>query len=168
MGFGLFPFSFAENIMIIDAHATDTVPSHEVRQRANEALANAGEPMSEVTYDALRKRLAEAEEELSIWRSVFPDIAPERVLPDRRLLLDRIAELEASVVPLDTPDGHKLKVDADIPHLPTQLTYDCRNAISGHGPFAYTWEDKPHRLVYDLCREIERIAAIAALEGGKE
>lgn len=52
--------------MIIDAHATDTVPSHEVRQRALEALANAGEPMSEVTYDALRKRLADAEEELSM------------------------------------------------------------------------------------------------------
>ena len=50
--------------MIIDAHATDTVPSHEVRQRANEALANAGEPMSEVTYDALRKRIAELEEAL--------------------------------------------------------------------------------------------------------
>lgn len=86
--------------MIIDAHATDTVPSHEVRQRALEALANAGEPMSEVTYDALRKRLAEAEEELSIWRSVFPDIAPERVLPDRRLLLNRIAQLEAALKPL--------------------------------------------------------------------
>lgn len=47
--------------MIIDAYATDTVPSHEVRRRANEALAAAGEPMSEVTYDALRKRIAELE-----------------------------------------------------------------------------------------------------------
>jgi len=47
--------------MIIDAYATDTVPSHEVRRRANEALANAGEPMSEVTYDALRKRIKELE-----------------------------------------------------------------------------------------------------------
>jgi hypothetical protein len=81
--------------MIIDAYATDTVPSHEVRRRANEALANAGEPMSEVTYDALRKRLAEAEEELSIWKSVFPDIAPERVMPDRSLLHAEIGKLRA-------------------------------------------------------------------------
>ena len=51
--------------MIIDAYATDTVPSHEVRRRANEALINAGEPMSEVTYDALRKRLAKLEAALS-------------------------------------------------------------------------------------------------------
>jgi hypothetical protein len=50
--------------MIIDAHATDTTPSHEVRQRAQEALANVGEPMSEITYDALRKRLATAEAEI--------------------------------------------------------------------------------------------------------
>jgi predicted nucleic acid-binding Zn-ribbon protein len=50
--------------MIIDAHATDTTPSHEVRQRANEALANAGEPMSEVTYDALRKRIEKLSEDL--------------------------------------------------------------------------------------------------------
>jgi len=49
--------------MIIDAYATDTTPSHEVRRRALEALANEGEPMSEVTYDALRKRLAAAEAE---------------------------------------------------------------------------------------------------------
>ena len=62
-------------------------------------------------------------------------------------------------VPLDTPEGNKLKMDAGIPHLPTQLTYDCRAAIGGNGPLAYTWQDKPHRLVYDLCREIERIAA---------
>ncbi len=52
--------------MIIDAYATDTVPSHEVRRRANEALINAGEPMSEVTYDALRKRLAKLEAALSL------------------------------------------------------------------------------------------------------
>jgi len=47
--------------MIIDAYATDTTPSHEVRRRALEALANEGEPMSEVTYDAFRKRVKELE-----------------------------------------------------------------------------------------------------------
>jgi hypothetical protein len=67
-------------------------------------------------------------------------------------------------VPLDTPDSHKLKADAGLPHLPTQLTYECRLAISGQGPLAYTWKDKPHRLVYTLCREIERIAALTPAE----
>ncbi len=57
--------------MIIDAHPTDTVPSHEVRQRAQEALANAGEPMSEVTYDALRKRLTDAEAEIKKLRGAL-------------------------------------------------------------------------------------------------
>jgi len=47
--------------MIIDAYATDTTPSHEVRRRALEALAFTGEPMSEVTYDALQKRIKEYE-----------------------------------------------------------------------------------------------------------
>ena len=61
--------------------------------------------------------------------------------------------------PLDTPEGYKMMMNSSIPHLPTQLTYDCRAAIGGNGPLAYTWQDKPHRLVYDLCREIERIAA---------
>jgi hypothetical protein len=113
--------------MIIDAHATDTVPSHEVRQRALEALANAGEPMPEVTYDALRKRLAEAEEELSIWRSVFPDIAPERVLPNRRLLLNRIAKLEAALRKLDD-----MIVDLDFGHLELYQVSDFINdALAG-------------------------------------
>jgi hypothetical protein len=50
---------------------------------------------------------------------------------------------------------------AGIPHLPTQLTFEARNAVSREGPRSYDWEDKPHRLVYDLCREIERINADA-------
>ena len=46
-----------------------------------------------------------------------------------------------------------------IPDLPTQLTFEARMAISGSGPRAYDWSDKPHRIVYDLCREIEKNAA---------
>ena len=88
MGFGLFPFSFAENIMIIDAHATDTVPSHEVRRRAQQALTNAGEPMSEVTYDALRKRITQLEAALHdvachIWRGDW-----HRLRSETRAILD--------------------------------------------------------------------------------
>jgi hypothetical protein len=41
-------------------------------------------------------------------------------------------------------------------------TRDYRNAPSNIGPLAFEWQDKPHRLVYDLCREIERQAATPA------
>ncbi|WWT39560.1 hypothetical protein [Microcystis phage Mae-JY02] len=41
-----------------------------------------------------------------------------------------------------------------------QLAKDCRDAVNGKGPKAYDWSDKPHRLIYDLCREIERLAAL--------
>lgn len=67
---------------------------------------------------------------------------------------------EVRVKPLITDAAIRLQKDAGIPHMPTQLTYDARMAIVGEGPLAYDWADKPHRIVYDLCREIERIAAI--------
>jgi hypothetical protein len=41
-------------------------------------------------------------------------------------------------------------------------TDDYRNAVSGEGePFSlgYEWSDKPHRLVYDLCGEVDKSAA---------
>lgn len=48
-------------------------------------------------------------------------------------------------------------------------TDDYRDALSGEGGFGslgYEWSDKPHRLVYDLCGEIDllrtRIAEIEA------
>jgi hypothetical protein len=53
----------------------------------------------------------------------------------------------------------KMKIATGIPHMPTDLTFDYRRAISGEGPHAADWDDKPHRLVYDLCREIERLSA---------
>ena len=65
--------------MIIDAYATDTTPSHEVRRRALEALANEGEPMSEVTYDALRKRVKELEAALKQARRDALEEAARRV-----------------------------------------------------------------------------------------
>lgn len=49
----------------------------------------------------------------------------------------------------------KLQLAAGIPHLPTDLTYECRIAIAGEGERGWEWQDKPHRLVYDLCRQVE-------------
>ena len=62
---------------------------------------------------------------------------------------------------MTTPDNKallQLQVDAGIPHTPTPLTYELRLAVSGEGPRAYDWSDKPHRLLYDACSEIERNA----------
>ena len=39
------------------------------------------------------------------------------------------------------------------------MVSDCRLAPSGEGSRAYDWADKPHRLVYDLCRAVEEGAA---------
>ena len=36
---------------------------------------------------------------------------------------------------------------------------DYRSALGGNGPIAAQWKDKPHRLVYDLCNEIDRLNA---------
>lgn len=44
---------------------------------------------------------------------------------------------------------------AGIPHLPTDLTYELRLAVSGDGPRAYDWSDKPHRLLWDACGALE-------------
>lgn len=35
-----------------------------------------------------------------------------------------------------------------------------RQAPSGIGPLAHEWSDKPHRLVYDLASEVERLQGI--------
>lgn len=53
-----------------------------------------------------------------------------------------------------------LRKASGIPYLPTQLTFEARLAIGGEGPRAYDWSDKPHRIAFDLCREIEKNAAI--------
>ena len=64
----------------------------------------------------------------------------------------------------------KLKRDAGLQHMPTPLTYDLRKGVSGHnaGEFlswGYQWKDKPHRLVFAACSEVERQAErIATLE----
>ena len=41
---------------------------------------------------------------------------------------------------------------------------DYLNAPSGIGPHAFTWSDKPHRLLYDLLAEIQRLNLIAEIQ----
>lgn len=41
----------------------------------------------------------------------------------------------------------------------TKLTRDYYMAPSGEGELAATWKDKPHRLVYDLVKLTEELAA---------
>lgn len=45
----------------------------------------------------------------------------------------------------------------DVPDQPPPLTpEDYRNAPSGHGgPLAHEWQDKPHRVLYDLVATVE-------------
>ena len=39
------------------------------------------------------------------------------------------------------------------------LARDYRVAPGGEGPLAAEWKDKPHRLIYDLCSEVDRLEA---------
>lgn len=50
---------------------------------------------------------------------------------------------------------HEMQQLAGLPFPPTEATYAFRQAVSGEGDRAFDWQDKPHRLVYDLCRIIE-------------
>jgi hypothetical protein len=64
------------------------------------------------------------------------------------------------VTPVSQEELLRLKNDCEIPDMPTQLTYHLRRAVSGEGDYADEWDNKPHRLIYDACREIERLTAI--------
>ena len=57
----------------------------------------------------------------------------------------------------------RLKNDCEIPDMPTKLTYHLHRAPSGGGDLVDEWNNKPHRLIYDACREIERLNALIEL-----
>ena len=65
-----------------------------------------------------------------------------------------------NLTPVSQDELVKLMNDCEIPDMPTQMTYHLRSAMWGEGDWAYQWKDKPHRLIYDACREIERLTAI--------
>lgn len=62
-----------------------------------------------------------------------------------------------NLTPVSEEELLRLKNSCEIPDMPTQMTYHLRLAPSGEGDYAYTWKDKPHRLIYDSSREIERL-----------
>jgi len=60
----------------------------------------------------------------------------------------------------DIAERQKLQADAGLTHLPTELTYELRMAVTGHRAdeflsWGYQWTDKPHRLVYEACGVVE-------------
>lgn len=62
----------------------------------------------------------------------------------------------------------RLQKDCGTYSPPTQLTYHARLAPGGKGDLAFTWSDKPHRIVFDLCDRIEVAAAyFDTTEGGE-
>lgn len=67
---------------------------------------------------------------------------------------------EWNLTPIPQEELLRLKNDCEIPNMPTKLTYHLRRAVYGEGDYQYDWKDKPHRLIYDACREIERLTAI--------
>ncbi|MFM7009060.1 MAG: hypothetical protein ACKO0Z_06955 [Betaproteobacteria bacterium] len=44
-------------------------------------------------------------------------------------------------------------------------TKHYRDALSGEGSLGYDWSDKPHRLVFDLCGEIEAMTKFLKKRG---
>jgi hypothetical protein len=69
----------------------------------------------------------------------------------------------AYLTPVSQEELLRLKNDCEIPDMPTKLTYHLRRAPSGGGDLADEWNNKPHRLIYDACREIERLNALIEL-----
>lgn len=97
-----------------------------------------------------------------------------RVWLEKQRMANRLAQQEARIRELEAEKASLLQgrdseriVSPGAPMRSREQinTNDYRNAPSGVGPLADTWRDKPHRLVYDLCAEVEHCRAhIAASE----
>jgi hypothetical protein len=61
--------------MILETHSTESVTAFELKQRILKTLSDMGEPMREVTYDAITKRLAALEAENGNLRNALREIA---------------------------------------------------------------------------------------------
>lgn len=71
----------------------------------------------------------------------------------RRVVLSRYLSTQ------EPADWEKV-IELVVGEKPNELHVDdYRNAPGGEGPLAGEWDDKPHRLIYDLCREVNRLRA---------
>jgi hypothetical protein len=86
--------------------------------------------------------------------------AAEAFADKTREIVRNIPTVEIKITPVSQEELERLKTNCNIPDMPTQMTYHLRLAPSGEGDYAYEWTDKPHRLVYDASREIERLTAL--------
>lgn len=64
-------------------------------------------------------------------------------------------------------DRAAFDIDCGLTYPSTPMTFALRRAVNGMGAddflsAGYQWTDKPHRLVYDACGEIERQAHVIA------
>jgi hypothetical protein len=74
-------------------------------------------------------------------------------------------------MPVTREELVELQADSGLKYPPTQLTYHYRRAVAGHEAekflsLGYQWEDKPHRLVFDLCSHIEQAEALSEHPAG--
>ena len=76
----------------IDAYEKEYAPPYCVEFDAMRAAITAA-----IEASGLVERIAELEADLGIWMSVFPDIAPENVLPDRSTLEAENARLREAL-----------------------------------------------------------------------
>jgi hypothetical protein len=138
------------------------------------------------TYVELRKEAArqfaardyrEAQIALNVATQFYRDLGPAERRQSREstkrptVIVTLLVEVESRQALADIMhagaehSGHTYRVVLFNEKLPyRRLPYtvdDYRNAPSDIGPLAAEWKDKPHRLVYDLCREVERLTAPA-------
>jgi len=69
---------------------------------------------SEPAASILEEEIKRLQEELDIWKSVFPDIAPESVQPDRSLLEKEIERLREALAAVKECIEDKSYIDAEM------------------------------------------------------
>jgi hypothetical protein len=106
-----------------------------------------------------------------IWATLEPDLDAYSSLIERLLGYLLPGELEEvadslEIAELAKPEDEEVQpmptepAPDSVPIRPRKLSHEpeaYRQGVNGTGDLAYTWKDKPHRLVYDLVAEVVRL-----------